>query len=185
VSRIEKYLVSYCAPTLAGLKTGGLFNYYFPCRDGLEQSLLAGNRQLNRKGVFLEAIRVEKTHALIFVYRRSRLKEDLRKNGVAEFLSLYGYQRNSIAHCIRHLKNRFASEKKFPHEIGVFLGYPLEDVIGFIKNAGHNSKCVGCWKVYSNECEAMKLFEKYRRCKKIYQKSFSAGRSVVQLTVAV
>jgi len=26
----------------------------------------------------------------------------------------------------------------FPHEIGVFLGYPLEDVMGFISNKGHN-----------------------------------------------
>ena len=56
------------------------------------------------------------------------------------------------------MRSRLAQREDFPHEIGLFLGYPLGDVIGFIKNAGQNCKCVGCWKVYCNECEAIKAF---------------------------
>lgn len=37
----------------------------------------------------------------------------------------------------------------FPHEIGLFLSYPPEDVRGFIEHKGHESKCEGCWKVYA------------------------------------
>lgn len=177
-------LISHCSPTLASLKTAGLFNYSFSSRDEFEQTLLEGNRQLNSKGVFLEAVRVEDFRALILVYRESKLRRDLQNGAVAEFLSSYGYQNNSVAHCVGYLKRRFMPGREFPHEIGIFLGYPLEDVIGFIDNAGQNSKCTGCWKVYSDECEAMKLFQKYRKCKEIYQKLFSCGKTVMQLTVA-
>ncbi|MEA4925674.1 MAG: DUF3793 family protein [Syntrophomonadaceae bacterium] len=184
MSRIDKFLINHCAPTLASLKTAGLFNYTFSTDDELEQCMLASNRQLNDKGVFLEALRVGDSRALILVYRKSKLKEDLQKSGVAEFLLAYGYQSNSVEHCIKHLKHRFAPGEEFPHEIGVFLGYPLADVTGFIENGGQNSKCTGCWKVYGNDYEAMKLFAKYKKCRNIYQKLFSCGKSVSQLTVA-
>lgn len=70
----------------------------------------------------------------------------------------------------------------FPHEIGVFLGYPLKDVVGFIQNKGKNCKCCGCWKVYSDECEARKKFARYEKCKTIYMSMFQRGKSVLQLT---
>ncbi len=184
MSDIEQFLINHCAPTLASLKTASLFKYYFPSEDELEQCLHTINRQLNCKGVFLEVLHVQDSRALIFIYRKSKLKEDLQKSGVREFLSAYGYRSNSIVDCIDNLKHRFALGQDFPHEIGIFLGYPLEDVIGFIENAGQKSKCTGCWKVYSNECETMKLFAKYKKCKSIYQKMFSCGRSIMQLTVA-
>ena len=41
-----------------------------------------------------------------------------------------------------------AEAADFPHEIGVFLGYPLEDVVGFIRHRGKCFTCCGCWKSY-------------------------------------
>ena len=76
------------------------------------------------------------------------------------------------------------NSEDFPHEIGIFLGYPLGDVIGFIDNAGKNSRCTGCWKVYCNECEAMRTFARFDKCRAVYQKMWAKGRSIVQLTVA-
>ncbi|SHH99375.1 Protein of unknown function [Sporobacter termitidis DSM 10068] len=181
---MEQLLVRYCSPTLAGIKTAGLFNYAFSDKDGLERSLAACGRLLNGKGVFIEALKVEGFRALLYVYRKSRLEEDLRKDGVPEFLSRYGYRSGAAADCLAHLKRRFDAGGEFPHEIGIFLGYPLEDVTGFIENAGQNSKCIGCWKVYSDEYTATALFEKYKKCRCIYEKMFSCGRSVSQLTVA-
>ena len=62
--------------------------------------------------------------------------------------------------------------------------YPLGDVIGFIQNGGQNYKCSGCWKVYCNECEALKMFQKYHKCREVYRNLWAKGRSVLQLTVA-
>ena len=63
----------------------------------------------------------------------------------------YGYTDTSVDGAIEWLRMRLASGDGFPHEIGLFLGYPVEDVLGFIENAGQNCKCCGCWKVYCNE----------------------------------
>ena len=72
----------------------------------------------------------------------------------------------------------------FPHEIGLFLDYPLPDVVGFIEQGGKNCKYCGIWKVYSNECETKALFDRFRKCKEVYQKVFARGRTLADLTVA-
>lgn len=98
----------------------------------------------------------------------------------------YGYENPTAKQAVAMLRKRFATDDGFPHEIGLFLGYPLGDVMGYIENAGRNSKCSGCWKVYCNECEAMKLFAKFDKCKNVYRQLFAEGRrSVAQLTVTV
>lgn len=60
--------------------------------------------------------------------------------------------------CIRNLRIRINSSKTFPHEIGLFLGYPVEDVKGFIENKGENCVKCGAWKVYCNPEEKMHFF---------------------------
>ena len=84
--------------------------------------------------------------------------------------------------CIRD--RRCNASKEFPHEIGVFLGYPLEDVTGFINNTGKNFRYSGIWKVYGDEKEAEKRFYKYKKCTEIYTRLWNNGRSLWQLTVA-
>ena len=69
--------------------------------------------------------------------------------------------------------------------IGLFLGYPPEDVCGFIENKADACKCVGCWKVYGDEDAAKKLFAKYKKCTDVYCTLFANGRSIERLTVAV
>lgn len=113
------------------------------------------------------------------------MQRDLGRPGVARFLQSYGYSRTDAKTALNILKSRLAESPDFPHEIGIFLGYPLGDVIGFIRNAGQNCKCVGCWKVYCNECEAIKIFARYKKCKDVYMRLWKQGRSVLQLTVAV
>mgnify|MGYP000213313901 FL=1 len=53
----------------------------------------------------------------------------------------------------------------FPHEMGVLLGYPTEDVLGFIENQGKNYLYAGYWKVYGNLMETKALFEEYNKAK--------------------
>ncbi|MFZ2540031.1 MAG: DUF3793 family protein [Oscillospiraceae bacterium] len=181
---LENFLIEHCSPTLASLKTANLFTYSFSSINELKAHLTDKNRELNSKGIFLEILQLKETFALIFVYRKRKLEEDLQNHRTSEFLLNFGYTDFSSSSCIENLKRQFELSDQFPHEIGLFLGYPLDDVIGFIKNSGKHCKCTGCWKVYCNECESMKLFEKYKKCKCIYEKLFSLGRTITQLTVA-
>ena len=81
--------------------------------------------------------------------------------------------------------SRLMSGADFPHEIGLFWGYPPEDVLGFIKNQARGYKYVGCWKVYGDEEKAKKTFERYKKCTNTYCRCYMQGKSIERLTVAV
>lgn len=180
---IEKCLVENCASTLASLKTGSMFNIEYESSDALMNHLTSWNQILNGKGVFVIVLKCSEQKALIYVYRKSGLEKELREEDIQAFLSHYGYKNFDIDSVLSRLRLHF-SEAEFPHEIGIFLGYPLADVIGFIENEGKNFQCLGCWKVYCNRQEAEKMFGKIRKCKAIYSDLWKQGKSILQLTVA-
>lgn len=183
---LERMLIRHCSPTLGGLKTANLFNFSFLSKKELNDTLMEWNEELSSKGVSLHIIGIRKERALIYVCRTSMLTRDMQKDGVRDFLGGYGYRNFSASGCINKLTERIRHSPEFPHEIGLFLGYPLTDVKGFIKNEGKNYKCTGEWKVYCNECEAISQFEKFKKCREVYTKLFeNRVRSVFQLTVAV
>lgn len=180
---LEKYLIEHCSPTLASIKTASLFSIRLVSIN-LQEQLSAWNHRLGDKGITLLVLRQTEENALIYVCRMARLQADLRKPGVAEFLAAYGYCHMQAGYALERLKERLKALQDFPHEIGIFLGYPLGDVEGFIQNAGRNSKCTGCWKVYVNECETIKVFARYKKCRDIYTRLWLQGKSVRQLAVA-
>lgn len=183
---LDKLLVAHCAPTLGGLKTANLFSCPLSCYEELDAMLSEWNKGLNPKGVYLHSLGFRGSRALIYVCRSLMLAEDLQSGGVRELLGEYGYREFDPDSCIERLRERLRDCPVFPHEIGLFLGYPLEDVKGFIENCGQNYKCKGDWKVYCNECDAVKRFMKHRKCREIYTKLYeNRVRSVYQLTVAV
>jgi len=181
---LEKLLIMHCSPTLAGIKTANLFNFKFTLDDDLISLISDENGKLNWKGVYVEVLRIEENSALILTYRPKKLAADLKKPRVSELLKQFGYTNVSIEYAISKLKERLGKEHAFPHEIGLFLGYPLCDVVGFIENTGKNSKHTGFWKVYNSEVETVKLFAKYKKCTDIYSKLFKNGYSFMRLIVA-
>jgi len=181
---LERYLIEHCAPTLASLKTANLFSLNFSSENNFDKQFNKWNCQLGKKGISLLLLHRYQQTALIYVYRRTRLQDDLRKSGVAAFLAQYGYQSTDIDYALSRLSERFNAGEDFPHEIGLFLDYPLSDVIGFIENEGRNCKLAGCWKVYSDEHAASKLFAKFKKCKDVYSRLWNEGKTVLQLTVA-
>ena len=66
-------------------------------------------------------------------------------------LKRYGYTCERSDRCVAELVIRMREQKEFPHEVGLFLGYPPEDVHGFIENRAQCAKCIGAWKVYGDE----------------------------------
>ena len=169
-----------------------MFSVAYRCEWELMNEVKRYNVLLSGKGV---TVRVLNRHtatngakrALVYVYRKKLLDKILNDVEVYNFLKKYGYNYNcnekTTEKSIGFLSERFGKSGEFPHEIGIFLGYPLGDVEGFIENGGKSSKCVGCWKVYCDECEALKVFEKYNKCRRVYKKLWNEGRSLLRLTV--
>ena len=180
----EDLLIRHCSPTLAGIKTGNLFSCACLDREELTKELRRLNRKLVPKGIRILPLRVRKGRALIYAYRPNALERDLADHRARALLMEYGYVPENPNGCVVRLIRRLRSEGEFPHEIGLFLSYPPEDVLGFICNRASNSKCVGCWKVYGDEQAARNIFEKYEKCSKIYSRQWQQGKSIEQLTVA-
>ena len=76
-------------------------------------------------------------------------------------------------------------EEGFPHEIGLFLGYPPEDVEGFMKHKDSGCKCTGFWRVYGDETAALKTFSKFRKCTDLYHRMLEKGKPIEELIVKV
>lgn len=184
VDSLEQYLIRHCSPTLASIKTANLFSCSYKEADAFARRLAYWNQQMESKGICLTVLQQKENWVLVYVYRPSLLKRDLDKPKVAEFLKTYGYDRLDISGALAHLKKRISLCDSFPHEIGIFLNYPLDDVVGFIENRGCNCKCSGCWKVYQNEQDALATFARYKKCTRIYTDLWSRGRSIHQLTVS-
>lgn len=128
----------------------------------------------------------------ILLYRRKLLELCLSQNNIRVFLEQYGYQKVKddktlcLVETLSMLGKRVAyfnrKEGIFPHEIGVFLGYPLEDVTGFIKNAGRNYLLNGYWKVYSDVRLAKRRFQVYDRAISLAVKEMFEGKPIREIT---
>lgn len=129
-------------------------------------------------------LRTTKNKMLLYIYRPQKLKDDLSVSGAARLLQKYGYSVECTGKCVVQLGKRLCEQKDFPHEIGLFLGYPLEDVQGFIEHHAEGYKCVGCWKVYGDEEHARREFRRYQKCTDAYCYLWRQGESLEDLTVS-
>lgn len=180
----EEYVIRHCAPTLAGLKTASLFGCPYESKEALLASIRQMNRKLCAKGLRVLPLRFSEKRALIYLYRPRQLRHDLADSTAAGLLRRCGYNTESCDRCVVQLARKLRRQEDFPHEIGLFLGYPVEDVCGFIENNAGGCKCVGCWKVYGDEEAAKKKFAQYKKCTKVYCDQWAKGKAIERLTVA-
>lgn len=205
----EDLIVRHCAPTLAGLKTGNMFTATFASKAQLDSEVLHLNQILADKGLRVTVLRIachaiqsqsksrsktcsncSGTHcgkgcirALIYIYRPGRLQNDLDTEEAKDILLRFGYEESSLDGCISRLEDRIYECDEFPHEVGLFLGYPPEDVKGFIELGGRNSKASGYWKVYGDVDRAQKQFERFSKCTGVYLECLGRGLPITKLAV--
>ena len=179
---LSEAVIEYCAPTLAGIKTGSLFTIR-NSTDKIKEEICILNRMLTKKGLRIIPIRKTDKSTLIYLYRPERLKKDLCRQEAEAILAEKGYCCGNPEGCLVQLVKHLADDQEFPHEIGLFLGYPPSDVRSFMESPCKGVKCVGCWKVYSNQDEAEKTFNRFRKCTDIYRRKADSGKSLEELTV--
>ncbi|WP_110953465.1 DUF3793 family protein [Anaerosinus massiliensis] len=182
----ERLLAFHCAPTLVGIKSASLISCAKDKFADFFSLLQEYECCLNCKDIFFFVLSNSTKYTLILVYRKSRLQKVLNQIEGEKILTRFGYKKgDSIESHLNHLKIRMSLTKTFPHEIGLFLGYPAEDVSGFIEHKGQNFKLCGYWKVYSDEIRAKALFEKYTKCTNVFCKHLSNGTSIKKLLKAI
>lgn len=182
----ESLMVEQCAPTLAGIKPASLFRCGRRTTEDIRQTVETWDHALGYLGLRVRILKEcpNTGDCMIYVYRPDWVDRLLSEEDHLCFLDSCGYQRGSTALLLDQLSDRLCLEQDYPHEIGLFLGYPLSDVIGFIENRGWNYTCCGCWKAYGDPEKAQAYFDLCRRCTSRYCALYAEGASILHLVVA-
>lgn len=177
--RFENKLAYHVAPSLLGIKCANLIsleNDEFNILGQIERfNEIAGGRKLK-----IRLMCRCKKRTLLLLYNEKLLLKCLSEPARREILKAYGYGGSlfKLESDLERLAERISSENEFPHEIGIFLGYPAEDVKGFIIHKGNNFKLCGCWKVYGDEEKARRSFTNYDKCRKFLCNKLNQGSDI-------
>ena len=175
---IEMQIVMQCAPLIARLKLSNLLM-------AQNEDLSRIRQILRRTGISYYVLAVTQKKTAMLLYNRRQLEDYLARENVHQILEDMGYTNMHLGEILFHFSKRYHNfvegKQEFPHEMGLFLGYPVEDVIGFIENDGENCLYTGYWKVYANLSEKKALFQKFETAREHLIQLLSDGLGLVEI----
>ncbi|MGL5415147.1 MAG: DUF3793 family protein [Clostridium sp.] len=161
---LEKYLLFTLAPVISGDKPSSTITLKV---EKEEYSIW-----LDIKEEFLEAsnlkeipLRENEKAIIILIYNEENLLNCLNENRSKKFLESLGYNLDlGLENNLIRLIERY-EEYHCPHELGIFLGIPLDDVQDFMECT--NKKCLLCgyWKVFNDYEKSKSVFDRYDNSK--------------------
>ena len=179
-TKMSLLLAIHCAPILLGIKaanimtvTGGEFFRIGDLLQGTDISYCF----LKTKG----------DKGILYLYREREIMKYLHSEDVQSFLKGYGYETEDLHEMLERLSNRIRffsyGVTAFPHEIGIFLEYPLMDVKGFLENDGENFIYSGYWKVYTDVHNALRKFREYDLVRERAIQAVISGKKIREIAV--
>ena len=172
---VELRLIIQNAAVLKGKRISGMLFLN-------DKELARISMKLHNTNISLIILCTCKKRHLVMVYRAKELEEHLRSKEVSDYLREFGYRRDDFISNLIRLHQRmngfYNKMKEFPHEVGVFLGYPICDIKGFLENKGERYLHSGYWKIYGNLEETRKKFLSYDEAREIAIDEFLSCREL-------
>lgn len=176
--KLETQMALQCAPLLSGLKISNLLMVPREDIDRVEEAF-------RETDISCFLLRITGEKAAFLLYREDELYEYLESSRVRRLLEEFGYRGSSRRQMLEIFQGRYIQYMEdghsFPHEIGLFLGYPLEDVKGFIDHQGKNFMYSGYWKVYGRTTEKQRLFAEFDRAKERLVRLTVQGMNIFEI----
>lgn len=167
------------APALCGIKPACLFSMDGTSYESGAEKLRSWTTDFSSRNVHLVPLRMDGGRFLLFVYDRILLERLCGVPRNAAYLAAKGYPTGrGFGAVLSELLRRLSSGGAFPHEVGLFLGYPLEDVVGFETCGAERFKFSGFWKVYGDRASAIRKMGEYRACTEACMRLLRSGLSV-------
>ena len=154
-----RHLVLYhAAPTVRGMKPASLIcprvsgrrhgAAWRACRKDMGKTL----------GLTVKCLREDALGLMLLAYRPELLGRALSHPEAQALLMENGYGADTanLAALLRRLREKCRDPRAFPHEIGLFLGYPPHDVRCFMTLGGCQAKATGSWQAYGDLQQARK-----------------------------
>lgn len=172
-----QYILANCAaPVLAKRKPAALltvWKYHLHNFD-INQYTQTGASKL-RNDSHMVILLETKLYYLLFCYQEEQLVYELENIKNSDMLSEYSSftkVQDKIGLLSKKMQMYGSNGSDFPHEVGLFLGYPVWDVKGFIEHKGQQYKLCGYWKVYDDVPGAICKFKEFDRIKKRAMEQF-------------
>lgn len=179
---LDQVLAYHCGPALTGLKAANLISVDREGVPDLRARLGSYCRTFGPRGVYFRILCECSRHTLLLVYDRGLLEDHLALPEAQALLMRDGYPAGApLKVLLDRLSRRLECYAEFPHEIGLFLGYPPEDVEGFQRHRGRNCKLCGYWKVYSDVDRARELFRRYDQCRDSLCRRVARGMTLTEV----
>jgi hypothetical protein len=162
-----RYLLVRVSPVIAGVKPATLLRISDCCkaREFQHYDSFCAYQEEIMHSLNIEYM-VMKNNGIdiqVLFFDSEFMKRRLIAPEVSQLLYERGYgEFESVRLSLDKLRDRFCT-MEFPHEIGVFLGYPVKDVRGFI-NRSEPSVLVnkGLWRVFGDPTVSLHLMKQYR-----------------------
>lgn len=135
---LTAYLMLECAEVLAGVKPANLIslvNRNQLCGRNLYQLWQSYHEELAARlpDLTIRVLQTRERALLLLCYNNDQLERHMAHAGIRTLLRKAGYEANSsIEAQLGELSRRIESKGSFPHEIGLFIGYPAKDVAAFM-----------------------------------------------------
>ncbi len=125
----------------------------------------------------VEVLREKDEALLLLFYSPELLERRLSGKCASTFLRKVGYDNPAcLLSVLKHLKSR-VGENSVPHEIGVFLGYPLKDVAAFMGWTDLPVTCQRLWKIFGHCRRSVALADNYLSCRSQMAHSLTTSSS--------
>ena len=175
----DQIIIHSSSPTVCNIKPGNMF--FVRNEDFDKDKYEAWKDAFFKYGLMTFAKRISESSTAILVLNVCWIRKILADFFVQAYLSGKGYHTNSALTFVDELCLRMQNNDGFPHEVGVILGYPVEDVIEFENHKGHDCKYCGYWKTYSDVENAKDCQCKYKDCSCFCDQLYNKGYSLNQI----
>lgn len=119
----------------------------------------------------------------LLFYMAEHFTHFLERRDVKVLLNRAGYRAPySADHALDQLAERFKSTS-FPHEVGIFLGYPSKDVAAFLGWIKLPLACQGPWKMFGNPRSSLGLAEIFSSCRRSMAERLASAQSALECIV--
>ena len=175
----DQIIVQSSSPTFCDIKPGNLF--FVKNEDFDNDKFEAWKESFFKRGLMASYAQISETSTAILVLNVCWCRKILDDVFVQAYLSEKGYHTSSVFDFVEELFSRMIENEGFPHEVGLILGYPVEDVIEFENHQGHDCKYCGCWKSYSDVDKARDCHCRFTECSRLCKKWYDEGYSINQI----
>ncbi|MBR1921369.1 MAG: DUF3793 family protein [Kiritimatiellae bacterium] len=107
-------------------------------------------------------LKVEERSSLVLFYNPAVLEATLGERRSRRWLARLGYPADGTMDDWLAVLCRRAKTCVVPHEVGVFIGYPLKDVAGFMRRIPATPLHGGAWRVYGRADESVRRMRRYK-----------------------